>query len=112
MNAFPPSEMVVIDIAGSAARIQCDDPSKSEVLQGLHFEQSSQYWVKSIGTPDARVELIRALVEVGVVFSEGRDWSPAELVRMFAEQGVVPRRYRTIRWLNPETYQIIDVGAP
>lgn len=112
MNAFPPSEMVVVDIAGSAARIQCDDPSKSEVLKGLHFEQSSQYWVKNIGTPDARVELIRALVRVEAVFSEGRDWSPAELVRMFVEQGIVSKPYRTIRWLNPETYQIVEVGAP
>jgi len=109
MSIFPANELVVVDIAGSTARIQCD-ASKEDALRNLGFEETQGLWTKNIDDSDERVALVRELIEIGALFSEGRDWSPAELVQMYVEQGAVQGRYRTIRWLNPQNYQIVDFG--
>lgn len=107
MSVFPANELVVVDIAGSTARIQCDE-SKEDELRNLGFEQVQGVWVKNIVDSDERIALISELIRIGAIFSEGRDWSPAELVQMYVEQGVVHGSYRTIRWLDPKNYQIVD----
>jgi hypothetical protein len=42
------------------------------------------------------------------LFSAGHDWSPAELVSYFYEQGVFTGSYREIKWRAPDLYEIIQ----
>ena len=64
--------------------------------------------VRPISDVADRQRLVNALIGLGALFSSGRDWSPAELVDFYREQGTVSTGYRMITWKNPNQYMIIN----
>lgn len=108
MIALPETEIVVLDIAGSWARVACSTQGDEAKLAKLGFVVEKGQMVRPIADAPDRQRLANALVGLGALFSGGRDWSPAELVDYYREQGVVRGAYRVITWKSPEQYLIFD----
>lgn len=105
---LPENEIIVLDIAGEYARIACDDQKNREALERIGFVLGKDQMIRPIADVSDRQELVRILINLSAIFSGGRDWSPAEIVDLYREQGVVSTGYRKIVWKNPEQYILID----
>lgn len=108
MMNLPKNEIVVLDIAGANARVVCSDKEDQVNLAKLGFTLENEQMVRTIADVPDRQKLVGALVNLGALFSSGRDWSPAELVDFYREQGVVSTGYRIIAWKNSNEYMILD----
>ena len=105
---MPSNETVVLDIAGNVARVWCDVVEAEQLLLALGFSREGDQLVRSISDDTDRRFVIWALIDMNSLFSGGRDWSPAELLSFYREQGLVDRDYRVITWTNPWTYSVVD----
>jgi len=103
---MPPNEIVVVDLAGAVARTYCSDANSISKLSQLGFIQEGSQFVRKIGDPAERKALALQLMRLDALFSEGKDWSPAELMESFRDQGIVQGKFRTIAWHDPQTYSI------
>lgn len=104
---IPENEIVVLDIAGSHARLVCENSKAAVSLTAMGFVLESDQFVRPISDLADRQKLVNDLISAGALFSSGRDWSPAELVDLYQEQGVVSTGYRMITWKNPNQYVIV-----
>lgn len=107
MMSFPENEIVVLDIAGAYARIFCGNQADEASLLKLGFVSENGQMVRPISDVPDRQRLVNSLIDLRALFSSGRDWSPAELVDFYREQGVVTANYRMITWKNPNQYMVI-----
>lgn len=103
---MPKNELVVLDIAGNRARVQCDVSNIKTVLSSLGFVYEDDHMVREIADDSDRQKLVRELITLGGLFTAGRDWSPSELVEYYREQGFVSGSYRVVTWKNPDHYVI------
>jgi len=103
---LPRSEIVVMDLAGNCARIYCDDAKSIERLAALGFHWEEGLFVKNIAEESERQYIANELVKSRAVFSAGRDWSPAELIAYYREQGIVREKYRVIAWTKKDVFEI------
>lgn len=101
-------QVVVLDIAGGSARVACGRSDAETSLFALGFSMEGNQMVRPILDISDRQKLVGALIELGALFTSGRDWSPAELVDFYREQGDILTGYRMITWKNPNQYVIID----
>lgn len=104
--AFPIDEIVVIDIAGDSARVHAASRVHRGELKRIGFIERDGDLVKTLRSADDRIAVLAALIELGGLFADGRDWSPAELAQYYREQGFIRGSYRVIAWQNPEQFQI------
>jgi hypothetical protein len=100
--------MIVHELAGSRAVIECVDPQLEELLISMGFEYKDGFYVKQIDAEEKRMDIIKTLMEKQALFAEGRDWSPAELMLYYQAQGIVGGKIRTISWTNPNEYNISE----
>lgn len=105
---LPEDEIVVLDLAGDYVRIFCKDPKYINSLLALGFHVDGDQLVKPIVEDAERQQLIHELIKLRAVFSAGRDWSPAELLDYYREQGIVRQSYRVIAWRGQDSFQIRD----
>lgn len=108
MSSFPDTEIVVLDIAGVCASVQCGRLADSKLLLPLGFTGSADNMTRLIRDTEDRRNLVRALIKINAIFSGGRGWSPKELVEYYCEQGIVKENYRTITWRNPSEYVVVE----
>lgn len=101
-------EIVVLDIAGASARVACGKDEAEAALIALGFLHQGQQMVRKISDDGDRRNLVRALIGLKALFASGRDWSPADLVDFYREQGVILTGYRMITWENPNQYSVVD----
>lgn len=106
---MPKGEIVVLDIAGSSARVMCDAPELESALTALFFVPEGDQLVRKIADDADRRALVGKLIDMKALFAAGRDWSPSELVDFYREQGSISQGYRVITWTNPETYLIAEL---
>lgn len=45
-------------------------------------------------------------MEIGTLFSNGRDWSPSEIVRYYRDKGLIKGDYLRIVWRNEQDFDI------
>ena len=105
---FPDNEIVVLDITGDHARLASSKPTTDAQLLALGFVAEGDQLVKSIADLAERQSLVNKLIELGALFSAGAGWSPAELVDLYKEQGVVKVGYKVIAWRGPDNYKVTD----
>jgi hypothetical protein len=105
---IPKNEIVVLDIAGAHARVICGNPAVETKLFALGFNFEQDQLVRAISDAEDRKNLVNSLIRLGAIFAGGRDWSPADLVDYYREQGTISTSYRTITWTSPEKYVIVD----
>ena len=72
---------------------------------GFRINESSTFNL-AIRDEDHRLSVIDILIELGALFSSGRDWSPEELVRYYVELGEINKKFKVISWRNPHGYTI------
>lgn len=101
-------EIVVLDIAGARARVACGKPDAESSLIALGFVSNGDQMVRQLSDAADRQKLVKALIKMKALFAAGRDWSPAELVDLYREQGSILTGYRMITWKNPDQYFIVD----
>lgn len=99
-------EIIVLDIAGTSARIACENQSSVSKLVTLGFVHEGDQMVRPILDDADRKNLITTLIELNALFQSGRDWSPAELLELYSDQGTILNSYRVITWKNPSWYLI------
>jgi hypothetical protein len=108
MNDLPMNEIVVLDVAGSRAKIFTAQWGSESVLTRLGFVLVDGYFERPIIDMDDREKLVRSLIELRAIFVDGRDWSPTEVVDYLREQGKVDLACRRITWLSPTEYLISE----
>ena len=103
---FPSDEIVVTDIAGDKARVHAANSVHKSKLIRIGFSGQADDLVRPVQSVDDRITVLMRLVELGALFSAGRDWSPEEVVKYYHEQGFINVSYRVIAWKNPEQFLI------
>lgn len=107
MNALD-DEIVVLDIAGTPARVSCTKPDVRATLLAMGFVAEGDQLVRLLSDNADRQQIVAALIAMRALFASGRDWSPAELVDLYREQGSILTGYRMISWRGPGQYSIVD----
>lgn len=105
---LPEDEIVVLDLAGDCVRIFCKDPKCIGFVLALGFHVDGDQLVKAVLDDAERQQLTHELIKLRAVFSVGRDWSPAELLDYYREQGIVRQSYRVIAWKGQDSFHIRD----
>jgi hypothetical protein len=101
-------EIVVLDIAGNRALIACDRPDQYANLVKIGFVAEGGQMARKISDVADRQMIVRVLIEMGAIFSNGRDWCPSALVDFYRDQGAITTGYRMISWKNSDEYSIVD----
>ena len=99
-------EIVVVDIAGKRAVVSCGNPTRQRELLDLGFIQDGTNFTRKINDKSDRENISRELIKMDALFSSGNDWSPAELLELYREQGLITSVYRVIHWKGPGKYTI------
>ncbi|MGN7985009.1 hypothetical protein [Burkholderia sp. 22313] len=110
MTLIPKNETVVIDIAGNRCVVLSDVPAHIARLQASGFNQQGDQWVRPISDDADRQHLVRMLMDLKALFSAGRDWSPQELVEHYRETGAITAPCRSVSWVRPDEYRIVEHG--
>ena len=103
---MPTHATVVLDIAGSRAKLYSTDETCDARLKDSGFNRSGDFLERSIANEDERRAVVKLLVEAKALFSAGRDWSPEDIAGLYRQQGFIDRPYRVISWTDPDTYEI------
>jgi hypothetical protein len=108
MNDMPINEIVVLDVAGTRARVFAPERLMESKLLQLGFKFVNGYFERSIVDMEDREKLVNSLIELRALFVDGADWSPAEVVDYLREQGKVGLACRRITWVSPTDYLISE----
>lgn len=108
MTNLPQNETVVVDVAGNRCVVLTDVPAHAHVLQSNGFVMEGDQWTRQISNDAERQRLVKMLIDLKALFSAGRDWSPEEVVEHYRDTGVVTAAYRSISWLKPDQYRIVE----
>lgn len=108
MNEQLKDKVVVIELAGNNILIANDNDYFKSMLFSFGFEKVGRYYSISISTKDVdkRAYLIQKLIEIGALFSAGKDWSPSEIAGYYREKGLIEGRYFEISWRNKQDFYI------
>ena len=106
MNTLPQNEIVVLDVAGSHARVAVTRPDT--LLESLGFVMSGDRFERPIADEADRERLIRSLIDLRALFVRGRDWSPAEVADYLRDQGKINGPFRRIMWRTPVEYLVSE----
>lgn len=101
-------EIVVLDIAGNCARVSCTSSDARASLLAMGFVREGDQLVRSVSGDLDRQKIVAGLIALRALFASGRDWSPAELVDLYREQGSILTGYRMISWRGPGQYSLVD----
>ena len=99
--------VIVAELAGDRAAVKTENLFLAAQLISIGFgiNESSTFNL-AIRDEDHRLSVIDILIELGALFSSGRDWSPEELVRYYVELGEINKKFKVISWKNPHGYTI------
>lgn len=95
------NEIIVLELAGDQAIVECADPKLADQLVKLGFSLEKDKFYSPIPNMDVRIDISRKLIGLGALFSHGKDWSPADLLQYFSESGLISGKYRTVAWKGP-----------
>lgn len=108
MNEILKDKVVAIELAGNNILLVNDNDNFKNELISLGFEKVEPYYSISMPTDDVekRAALLQKLMEIGTLFSNGRDWSPSEIVRYYRDKGLIKGDYLRIVWRNKQDFDI------
>ncbi|MBV6325293.1 hypothetical protein [Duganella violaceipulchra] len=104
----PRNEILVNDIAGEVGLLECANPALAAEIRNLGFAEAKGVYSRRMSDMNDRRDIVRKLVALGALFSGGRDWSPAEIVTLFSEEGFIKEKFRTITWKEPNEFLIVE----
>lgn len=101
-------KVIVTELAGDNILIVNDNDNFKDKLFSLGLEKVGRYY--SISTPvkdvEKRADLIRKLIGIGALFSDGKNWSPSEIVSYYRDKGLIEGHYIRIAWRNKQDFNI------
>ena len=108
MNEKLKDKVVAIELAGNNILLVNDNDNFKNELISLGFEKVEPYYSISMPIDDVekRAALFQKLMEIGTLFSNGRDWSPSEIVRYYRDKGLIEGDYLRIVWRNEQDFDI------
>ena len=101
-------KVVAIELAGNNILLANDNNNFKNELIGIGFEKVEPYYSISVPTDDIekRAVLFQKLIEIGTLFSYGKDWSPSEIVEYYRDKGLIRGDYLRIAWRNKQDFAI------
>ena len=104
------SYILIHELAGSRILAQCDDVKLQQLLIALGFiKEQNDFFIKKVDTEQQRIHIIKNLMQnYQVLFADGQDWSPAQLILYYRDQGIIDGKIKIISWLNQHKYKIIE----
>lgn len=109
MNEKLKDKVVAIELAGNKILLANANGYFKNELIGMGFEKvESPYYSISVPTDDIekRAALFQKLIEIGTLFSCGKDWSPSEIVKYYRDKGLIRGDYLRIAWRNKQDFDI------
>ncbi|MDZ5645690.1 hypothetical protein [Nitrospirillum sp. BR 11828] len=103
---LPKQGVIVTELAGARAVAMAMTPADQGALAPLGFQLWNGEHRRAITSTEDRITLIHALIDIGALFSSGRDWCPAEVVAHYRDNGRVDRPYWVIAWTEPKAFSI------
>ncbi|WP_138918707.1 hypothetical protein [Nitrospirillum viridazoti] len=104
--AMPDEGIIITELAGGRAVARAMTPTDEAGLSRLGFLPQDGQLVRSILSVADRIALIQALIDIGALFTDGRDWCPAEVVAHYRDAGHIRQPSRVISWNSPCSFQI------
>lgn len=91
---------------GSTVQVVVLDAGVHAALQALRFEGVLPTLRAEVGDDLGKARLFAALRDLGVAFSAGREWSPAEVFAWLRDRGLLEGAYLRIAWTHPLQYDV------
>lgn len=104
----PDGRILVNDIAGNIGLLGCSNPVLVREIIALGFSEEGGVYSRRLSGMSDRRDIVRKLVALGALFSDGKDWSPAEIVTLFSEEGFIDEKFLTITWKEPNEFLIVE----
>ncbi len=104
------SYILIHELAGLRIVAQCKDLKLQQLLTSLGFiKEQNDFFIKKVNTEQQRIHIIKNLMQnYQVLFADGQDWSPAQLILYYRDQGIIDGKIKIISWLNQHKYKIIE----
>ena len=104
------SYILIHELAGSRIVGQCEDLKLQRLLTSLGFiKEQNDFFIKKVDTEQQRIHIIKNLMQnYQVLFADGQDWSPAQLILYYRDQGIIKGKIKIISWQNQHKYKIIE----
>ena len=103
------NKIVVVELAGRNILLNNSSDNFNKELIAMGFVKNGKYYALGLPTNDVtkRVTLIKKLIALGDIFSDGKDWSPSELVDYYKEIGLIDSTYYKISWKGKDDFYIV-----
>ncbi|EED39816.1 conserved hypothetical protein [Stenotrophomonas sp. SKA14] len=101
-----PISAYVQQAGGNTVQVVLLDADAHAALQALGFEGVLPTLRAEVGDDLGKARLFAALRDLGVAFSAGREWSPAEVFAWLRDRGLLEGAYLRIAWTHPHQYDV------
>lgn len=103
------NKIIVVELAGQSILLSNSGDNFKKELIAMGFVKKGKYYALDLPTRDItqRVTLIKKLIALEALFSNGKDWSPSELVDYYKEIGLIDSKYYKISWKGKDDFYIV-----
>lgn len=102
------NKIIVIELAGQNILLTNSNDNFTKELIAMGFVKNEKYYTLDLPTSDVakRVTLIKKLIAMDALFSNGKDWAPSKLVDYYKEIGLIDSKYYMISWKGKDDFDI------
>ena len=103
------NKIIVVELAGQSILLSNSGDNLKKELIAMGFVKKGKYYALDLPTKDItqRITLIKKLIAFEALFSNGKDWSPSELVDYYKEIGLINSKYYKILWKGKDDFHIV-----
>ena len=103
------NQIIVRDFAANRTLVSNPAGNFAAKLAALGFAAAALYFIRAVAIALAEhlVWLIQQLIQLGALFSAGKEWSPLELLGYYHERGIVTGNWRGIAWTGGGNWRIL-----
>jgi Fe2+ transport system protein FeoA len=88
---------------GNIVKVKVDESEvgKKLIAWGFLFDEENTEYILEVQNIDEKGNILSNLRNLGVGFSGGREWCPAEVFEYLRDLGIVSGKYIKIAWKGP-----------
>ena len=103
------TKIIVVELAGQSILLSNSSDNFKKKLIAMGFVKKGKYYALDLPTKDItqQITLIKKLIVLEALFSNGKDWSPSELVDYYKEIGLTDSKYHKISWKGKDDFYIV-----
>ncbi len=91
---------------GNTVQVVLVDTTAQPALGALGLQGVPPILHACVADDAAKARMFVALRDLGVAFSAGREWCPAEVFAWLRERGLLEGAYLRIAWTGPQQFQL------